>query len=139
MAYRITEGNQEQWDRAAKGLIDFNQKQLGVNLVEPEKVARVALDADGEMLGGILCTYTAILENLSIDVLWVDEDCRDTGIGAALVRSVEDYARQKSCIIAHLETMDFQARYFYVKQGYTVFGTLEGPPGHERYFMKKAL
>lgn len=139
MDYRITEGNPEQWDRATKGLIEFNQMQLCVKLVEPEKVTRVALDEDGVMLGGILCTYTDILDNLSVDILWVDENHRGAGVGAALLRSVEAYARRQSCIIAHLETLDFQAKGFYHKQGYEVFGTLEGPPGHKRYFMKKYL
>ncbi|MDR2933333.1 MAG: GNAT family N-acetyltransferase [Oscillospiraceae bacterium] len=139
MTYSITPGNPEQWDFVAKGLIDFNQKQLGVTLVEPEKVARVALDENGAVLGGALCTYTPILDTLYVEILWVDDRCRGSGIGGALLRSVEAYARARSCMLSHLETLDFQARDFYIKQGYTVFATLEGPPGHERYYMKKYL
>jgi hypothetical protein len=38
----------------------------------------------------------------------------------------------------HLDTFDFQAKDFYVKHGYEVFGVLEDcPEGHVRYFMKK--
>ncbi|MDL2294424.1 GNAT family N-acetyltransferase [Ruminococcaceae bacterium OttesenSCG-928-D13] len=137
--YCIAEGSPEQLDYVAKGLIDFNQKQLGTSLVTPEKVTRIASDENGKVLGGIVCTHTPILDNLSVDILWVADEYRGTGLGSVLLHSVEDYARQQSCILAHLETMDFQAKDFYTKQGYSIFGTLEGPPNHTRYFMKKEL
>ena len=105
----------------------------------PEKVTRVALDEDCKVLGGILCTYTPIMDVLYVEILWVDDKIRHSGIGAALLRAVEDYARRQSCFLSHLETMDFQAKDFYVKQGYSVFATLEGPPDHQRYFLKKYL
>jgi hypothetical protein len=41
---------------------------------------------------------------------------------------------------AWLETYSFQARPFYERHGYTVFGVLDNHPiGHQRYFMQKAL
>jgi len=41
---------------------------------------------------------------------------------------------------AQLDTFSFQAKYFYLKQGYEIFGTLKDfPKGHERYFMFKDL
>ena len=137
--YSIAEGNPEQLGCVTKGLIEFNQKQMGISLVAPEKVTRIASDENGKVLGGIVCTHTPILDNLSVDILWVANEYRGTGLGSVLLHSVEDYARQQSCILAHLETMDFQAKDFYTKQGYSVFGTLEGPPGHTRYFINKAF
>jgi hypothetical protein len=39
-----------------------------------------------------------------------------------------------------LDTFDFQARGFYERNGYELFGTLDDcPPGHKRYYLKKAL
>ena len=39
-----------------------------------------------------------------------------------------------------LDTHSFQARPFYEKLGYTVFGVLENfPPGHTRYYLRKSL
>jgi hypothetical protein len=39
-----------------------------------------------------------------------------------------------------LETHSFQARPFYEKCGYKVFGTLEDyPPGHAKFFLRKRL
>jgi ribosomal protein S18 acetylase RimI-like enzyme len=37
-----------------------------------------------------------------------------------------------------LDTFSFQARGFYEKLGYTVFGEIENhPPGHSRFFLRK--
>ncbi|MGC6728099.1 hypothetical protein ACP0GO_26835, partial [Escherichia coli] len=39
-----------------------------------------------------------------------------------------------------LDTYSFQARGFYEKLGYTVFGTIDDfPPGHQRFFGRKRL
>jgi hypothetical protein len=39
-----------------------------------------------------------------------------------------------------LDTFDFQVKAFYEKLGYELFGILDDcPPGHRRYFLKKAL
>lgn len=139
MAYCIEEGTPAQWDEVAKGLFTFNQRKAGVCLAPPKPYTQVALDDNKNVIGGILCTWHDVLGNLSLDILWVDEKHRGTGIGAALLRAAENFARQHACILCTLETLDFQAKDFYAKQGYAVFGTLEGPPGHRRYFMQKRL
>jgi GNAT superfamily N-acetyltransferase len=139
LSYRIEEGVPSQWDEVAKGIIKFNEKKVGITLVPPQQVTRVALGEDGEVIGGILCNYIDIMDNLFVDILWVDEAHRGRGIGTELLTAVENFARERHCILVHLETLDFQAKDFYLKQGYSVFGTLEGPPGHQRYFMKKNL
>jgi len=42
--------------------------------------------------------------------------------------------------VSDLDTFSFQARPFYEGLGYEVFCTLDNyPPGHQRFFMKKAL
>ena len=42
--------------------------------------------------------------------------------------------------MAWLDTYDFQARPFYERHGYAVFGELDGfPNGHRRWFMRKRL
>lgn len=77
---------------------------------------------------------------LSIDILWVKEDYRNRGYASALVADVETIAKEKNCKIAHLDTFDFQARGFFEKLGYTVFGVLEDcPEDHSRYYMSKKL
>lgn len=42
--------------------------------------------------------------------------------------------------MVHLDTFDFQAKDFYLKLGYQVFGVLDNcPQDHSRYFMSKIL
>lgn len=75
---------------------------------------------------------------LHIDVLFVDSDCRNRGFGSALVAHACAQAIQRGCIGAMLDTFDFQARGFYQKLGFEVFGTLaDMPPGHSRYWMRR--
>jgi RimJ/RimL family protein N-acetyltransferase len=65
---------------------------------------------------------------------------RGGGHGRRMILALEQAARERGCTHAHLDTFSFQARPFYEKLGYEVFSTLDDyPPGHRRFFMKKAL
>ena len=56
------------------------------------------------------------------------------------MRRAEAEAFDRGCHHAHLETVDFQARGFYERLGYTVFGVLEGyPRPYKRFYMQKRL
>jgi hypothetical protein len=56
------------------------------------------------------------------------------------LQKVENDAIKLGANIAHLDTFDFQAKDFYIKQGYEIFGILEGCPiGHKRYYLFKHL
>ena len=56
------------------------------------------------------------------------------------MKKVEDEAKDIGATLSHTDTFDFQAKDFYLKQGYTIFGELaDCPPGHTRFYLKKAL
>jgi GNAT superfamily N-acetyltransferase len=77
---------------------------------------------------------------LCIEVLWVTEKYRGKGLGSQLLQAVENEARRMGCGLAHLDTFDFQAKLFYLKHGYEIFGELNDcPPGHKRFFFKKVI
>lgn len=77
---------------------------------------------------------------LFIDILWVDEFHRGRGYGTALIKETEKRAKAMNCYLIHLDTFDFQAKAFYEKMGYEVFGVLSNcPMGHNRYFLKKEI
>ena len=62
------------------------------------------------------------------------------GWGSRLLREIENIAAQEGCSLIHLDTFDFQARDFYLRQGYELFGTLEDcPENHCRYYLQKKL
>ena len=47
---------------------------------------------------------------------------------------------QNGCDHIHLDTFDFQARDFYEKNGFQIFGAIEDyPVGHKRYYLVKKL
>jgi GNAT superfamily N-acetyltransferase len=84
------------------------------------------------------CFYLG--ECLSINVLFVDENHRCKGLGSLLLNKVEADAKAMGAKLCHLDTFDFQAKDFYIKHGYEVFGVLDDcPSGHKRYYMKKNL
>jgi hypothetical protein len=57
-----------------------------------------------------------------------------------LLSRAEQYALERSCSNAWLFTFSFQARPFYERLGYQLFGTLEDyPKGHSLFFMTKRL
>jgi hypothetical protein len=53
---------------------------------------------------------------------------------------INSIAKENECTLIHLETMDFQAKDFYIKSGYEICGELVNvPTGHKRYYMRKIL
>jgi GNAT superfamily N-acetyltransferase len=75
-----------------------------------------------------------------VELLFVPKEYRGAGLGTELMRLAEEEARRRGCRGAWLDTFSFQARGFYERLGYSVFGTIgDHPPGHSRFFMKKAL
>lgn len=93
----------------------------------------------GDLLGGIQ-SYRVNWGILHIELLYVFDRYRKQGIASMLLKHVEKIAMDHQCYVSHLDTFDFQAKDFYLRQGYSIFGVLENTPkGHNRYYMKKAL
>jgi GNAT superfamily N-acetyltransferase len=93
---------------------------------------------NGEVLGGLLGDIWAAW--LHLRTLAVAMPVRGQGFGKELMRRAETYAVERGCTDAFLDTFSFQARPFYEKLGYRVFGTLENHPvGHQHYSMTKKL
>jgi GNAT superfamily N-acetyltransferase len=74
--------------------------------------------------------------------VWIDERFRGQGYGERMLAAAEDEARRRGCAHAHLDTLSFQARPFYEKLGYRVYGVLDDFPAgteYKRYYMVKDL
>jgi GNAT superfamily N-acetyltransferase len=98
----------------------------------------LARNGAGELVGGahgkVNWTW------LHVSILWVAEDLRHRGLGSRLLEAIESAALARGCRRSHLDTFSYQARPFYERHGYTVFGVLdEYPPGHQRIFLRKDL
>jgi GNAT superfamily N-acetyltransferase len=95
-------------------------------------------DETGALIGGLIAA--TLWTWLSIDVLWVDPSLRGRGHGRTLLRAAENAALARGCTQAQLATFDWQARHFYERNGYTVWGELTGfPAGHSHFQMRRHL
>lgn len=104
-----------------------------------ESISRKIVDEEGNIIAGCLAIMYC-WNVVAIDIIWVDEQYRGQGLGSMLLGEVEHEAMEKGCHLVHLDTFDFQAKGFYEKNGYSVFGILEDcPKGHIRYYLKKTL
>jgi GNAT superfamily N-acetyltransferase len=121
------------------------QEQLGKSIVAfmaqtvPGDARRFAVtlhDADGVLVGGL--SGSLYWDWLFVAALWVHASRRGQGAGKALLAAAEDHAAAAGCHSVWLDT--FQARGFYEKLGYSVFGALDDyPNGQTRVFMRKRL
>ena len=118
------------------GLMAFNESHAG-----PAQVDRFAVylrDVNNTIQGGLVGFLA--WRWMTVDLLWVTESLRSQGYGSALLREAEALARHVGCVGAKLDTYEFQAKVFYEKHGYAVFGVLEGYPASTRtYYFQKAL
>jgi GNAT superfamily N-acetyltransferase len=95
-------------------------------------------DDDGRLRGGVVARVA--FDTVYVDIVWLDDSLRGSGHGRAMMAQVEDKARQLGARIAWLYTLSWQARPFYEKLGYRVFGEMPFHDAtHHRYFMRKDL
>lgn len=124
-------------DAILHGLIRFNNAVIGPSGFRPLAVL-VKDPKTGKTLGGL--SGASFHGWLFVELLWLPEALRRGGIGSQLIRRAEAEATRRGCRGVLLDTYDFQARPFYEKHGYQVFGTLDdAPPGHQRFYLAKRL
>ncbi|WP_330175386.1 GNAT family N-acetyltransferase [Streptomyces sp. NBC_01498] len=115
--------------REMRGTAEDEEFPLHVWLVDP---------STGALAGGLTAHVWA--RWLHVDLLWVDERHRGSGLGTRLLSEAEDLARARGCLHARLETWDFQAPAFYRRQGYDLAGHIpDYPPGVTEFFFTKRL
>jgi ribosomal protein S18 acetylase RimI-like enzyme len=120
------------------GLNGFNFQHSPTTDVVPLILA--AKNSAGAVIGGLVGEMRPGWQWLYVALLWIDEAYRIQGVGRELLTTAENEARRHGCRYVWLETISFQARGFYEKQGYTIFGVLEDyPPGHRRFYLRKNL
>jgi 8-oxo-dGTP pyrophosphatase MutT (NUDIX family)/GNAT superfamily N-acetyltransferase len=94
-------------------------------------------NTQGEINAGLV--YMTYAGWLYVADLWVHAELRRCGIGTSLLALAEARAVERGCHSAMLDTFSFQGPAFYPRFGYRLYGALDYPPHHRRYFMWKPL
>ncbi|MDI9209282.1 GNAT family N-acetyltransferase [Clostridium butyricum] len=138
--YIIRASNEEESELIVDKIVEYNLSK--VPIIQESSfiwINRVIADTYGDIIAGINSKMYC-WNCLYIDVLWVKEEYRKEGLGSKILNEIEKVAKDKGCYLIHLDTFDFQAKDFYIKHGYDIFGILdECPQRHKRYFMKKII
>jgi GNAT superfamily N-acetyltransferase len=119
-------------------LSEFNERSSG-RAKDYRPLTIVLSDPDTQETVGGLVGWTSF-SYLYVNLLYLPDTLRGAGLGSQMMALAEEEAARRGCHGAWLDTFSFQARGFYERLGYTLFGAIEDyPPGHSRYFLKKAL
>lgn len=117
-------------------LIAYNVSQVGDPRYQP--ISILLTDDDGNQVGGL---FGAIFYDwMFVELVAVPEQHRGEGYGTKLMDRAEEVAQANNCAGIWLDTFEFQARGFYEKLGFELFGKLPNHPrGHKRFFLRKIL
>ncbi|MEJ2514265.1 MAG: GNAT family N-acetyltransferase [Gammaproteobacteria bacterium] len=115
------------------GVKAFNRPFCGDG--DRRRLSALARDAGG-LAGGV--AGRTIYGHFLIDVVWVREDLRGSGLGRRLMQAAEAEARRRGCRASQVDTLSFQGLGFYQRLGFRVVGRVNDfPVGHARYFLLK--
>ena len=90
------------------------------------------------MIAGIIAGVDG-WDTAYIDKLWVSEAFRDQGIGASLLKEIEEEAKKNGAYLVLTEGFEWQVPFFR-KNGYTELFTIRDlPKGHSLIDLQKLL
>lgn len=137
--YSIEPCNRENITTILDGLNDYNLTRVAASAPTWTPLEYVAKDTNGTEIGGILGGI-GYWSGLEIKALWVEESHRKKGIGTQILKHVERIAMEKGAELSMLDTFDFQAEQFYLKNGYLPVGEIKNfPKGHRKIYFAKRL
>ena len=120
-----------------QAMLAHNETFLGPSHARP--LAVLVHDTDGITVLGGLWGRTSH-QFLFVEMLFLPETLRGQRIGETLLRRAEAEAHDRGCVGAWLDTFSPDAKHFYERQGYTVFGELhDHPMGYTRFFLRKTF
>ncbi len=121
-----------------QGLIESSKKILGSTDFMEKSFSVLLKNENNNISGGLLARFD--LESIYIDMLWVNESARNQGYGTQLLTMAEKEACKLRCRYSTLDTYDFEAEEFYLKNGYERFGEIKNYwLNHSRIFLRKKL
>ncbi|ABQ56126.1 TPA: GNAT family N-acetyltransferase [Legionella pneumophila subsp. pneumophila] len=118
-----------------QGILSFNDSFMGGI---PEQYSIYLKDESNKIIGGAI--VYAYISSIYVDVIWIEENYREKGLGTKLLNQVEAEALKRNIFVSTLDTFSFQAEQFYLKQGYIHLGIIKNYlNGHDRIYLRKEL
>jgi GNAT superfamily N-acetyltransferase len=117
----LVEGDNALLSGAVDAILDEAAKAQG-HAFEGRKVQLRALDAEGQFLGGLIGAH--LQRWFFVKLLAVSPEARGGGVGAQLLARAEAMARDDGLVGIYLDTFEFQAPRFYLREGYREIGRL---------------
>lgn len=133
MKWNIIKSTEDEIELIDNALGDYNKTQ--VEYIPEMDYLPLNFHIKDEM-GHIIAGINALScwQMTHISEFYVDKNYRGKGIGTLLINKVENEAKNFGSTMVHTDTFDWQAKDFYLKRGYVVFGALENCPiGHQRF------
>jgi GNAT superfamily N-acetyltransferase len=117
----------------------FNHRAVGKgNASEVQPVRLDVRDLQGTLAAGIRAYV--YLGWMHTDLLWVAENQRGKGLGSRLLGMAEAKGKALGARNTKLETFEWQARGFYLRQGYSEYARIDDyAQGQYLAYMRKAL
>ena len=103
-----------------EGIIDYNKHFLGDKIAADFSIT--IEDENKHLIGGVSGYRSG--EYVMVQWVWVDEHYRAKGVGTRLFKKLDEFTLSKKCKFLTLETLEFQAKDFYEKFGFSVAATL---------------
>jgi len=137
MAIRLTDRPSEE-DRAAVLDVLRQFTRDSVPTLDNQDFGALVADPDNRIVGGLVASSR--WGGFHIEIIALPAMLRGQGLGSKLLVLAEEEARRRGCSHMLLDTQAFQAKPFYERHGFNVFGQINGPPPYyPRFFMQKAL
>jgi len=119
-------------------LLAFNQKAVGGEAAGEPFALLIRAPGSEAVEGGLWAL--SLWGSFYIALVVVPEAARGQGLGRDLMAQAEAGARRRGCRQMWLDTYAFQAKGFYERLGFEIFGEIAGTaPVFPRFFMQKTL
>lgn len=139
--YNINElTDQQDFQTLIDGLNAYNTEKCPDRFEEiNQKIHLVVKNENEEVIGGLLSSL-GYFKGLEIYILWIKEGYRKNNLGSLLLTEAENRARELGGYKVMLDTFSFQAKDFYLKNGYKIIGEMKDfPKGHTKTYFYKDL
>lgn len=120
----------------SESLFEYNCEKVGIN--DYKSIVFLLKSDMDEVCGGIIGWSRWGWAH--IDNLWIKETHRGNGFGIKLLNMFELVAEERGCKMIDLDTFNFQAPEFYLKNGYKQLFVLTGIANNTtKHFFNKVL